>query len=211
MDTATALFCSYYKSCDVRAGAQSPVSEECRALAHWLTIAKTGDEAGYRWLMDRYRDRAVRLAAHVLHNSDEAEDVAQEAFVKAFRSLESLADPTRFYPWLCKIVVRVCTDRLRLRRRQVKVASIHVLEEQSTPGPDGLAEPRILVAQLMAQITPATRAALVLREIDGLDYSEIAIALNVPVGTVRSRLASARGQFAALVHKMQIETGERNV
>jgi len=86
---------------------------EEREEAGWLSRARAGDEAAYRWLLDRYRARAVRLAAHVLRHEGEAEDVAQEAFVKAFRRLPSFRGEGRFSPWLFGIVVRLCLDRRR--------------------------------------------------------------------------------------------------
>lgn len=86
---------------------------EEREEAGWLSRARAGDEAAYRWLLDRYRARAVRLAAHVLRHEGEAEDVAQEAFVKAFRRLPSFRGEGRFSAWLFGIVVRLCLDRRR--------------------------------------------------------------------------------------------------
>src|SRR5437870_406038 len=82
--------------------------------------AREGDQDAFRWLLARYRDRAVRLAAHVLRRPDEAEDVAQEAFVRAFRNLRSFRGDGRFYTWLYHIVVRVCLDRRRLARWTVE-------------------------------------------------------------------------------------------
>src|SRR5262245_1815452 len=79
----------------------------------WLDRCATGDERAIRWVLDRYRDRVVRLAAHVLHNPREAEDVAQDAFVKAFRQIGQFRGDSGFYAWLYRIVVNLCLDRMR--------------------------------------------------------------------------------------------------
>ena len=162
--------------------------------------ARTGDEAAIRWLLTRYRTRAIRLAAHVLRRRpEEAEDVVQEALVRAFRSLNNLRDDHGFAPWLFRIVVRLCLNRRRAARWEREVsseslatsatASAETAEEQDT---------RILVETLLDRLTPPLRAALVLRELEGFEYDEIARVLNVPVGTVRSRLHAARVQFRLL-------------
>lgn len=172
---------------------------EDREEAHWLEQAKTGEAAAFRWLLDRYRARVVRLAAHVCRRESEAEDIAQEAFLRAFRSLPSFrGDSTRFAPWLFRIVVRLCLDRLRRSSWQAEVPSEIV---PAVPAED--IETRLLVSQLLDQLTPPMRAALVLREMEGLEYEEIAETLGIPVGTVRSRLHAARAQFRRLWNAAQ--------
>src|SRR5437016_8317375 len=79
----------------------------------WLDRCAEGDERAIRWVLNRYRDRVVRLAAHVLHNPREAEDVAQEAFVKAFRQIGQFRGESGFYAWLYRIVINLCLDRMR--------------------------------------------------------------------------------------------------
>ena len=90
-----------------------PLDDEER----WIARALAGDESGFRLLLERYRNRAIRLAAHVLRSPVEAEDAAQEAFVKAFRNLRSFRGESRFYTWLYHIVVRECLDRRKSRQR----------------------------------------------------------------------------------------------
>ena len=171
------------------------VDRETREEALWIARAKTGDEAAYRWLLDRYRARAVRLATHVLRRDSEAEDVAQEAFVKAFGRLSAFRGTGRFAPWLFQIVVRLCLDKKRLARWGAEVPDAFA-PTSMIPAQDPTT--RLLVSALLDQLSPPMRAALVLREMEGLDYEEIAQTLNIPVGTVRSRLNAARAQFRAL-------------
>lgn len=175
------------------------VEEAC-----WLERARSGDEAGYAWLLSRYRNRAVRLAAHVLRRPSEAEDAAQEAFIRAFRNLHSFRGEGRFYTWLYHIVVRVCLDRRRLARWESEVqtdeVSLGLHKGGGTYEPSGteLIHHKLLVERLLDQLTPPMRAALVLREIEGLEYVEIAEVLGIPVGTVRSRLNAARAKFRSI-------------
>ncbi len=159
----------------------------------WLDKCALGDERAIRWVLNRYRDRVVRLAAHVLHNSREAEDVAQEAFVKAFRQIGQFRGDCGFYAWLYRIVINLCLDRMRRKCSTSELPLEENIAHFVAVSPD--VENRLSVAQVLDSLTPPMRAALVLREVEGLEYSEIAEVLNIPVGTVRSRLNTAREQF----------------
>jgi RNA polymerase sigma-70 factor (ECF subfamily) len=167
---------------------------ERRAERAWLDRCAEGDERAIRWVLDRYRDRVVRLATHVLHNQREAEDVAQEAFVKAFRQIGQFRGESGFYAWLYRIVINLCLDRMRRKSASSELP----LEEAALPAHTAFSEDmdtRLAVAQILETLTPPMRAALMLREVEGLEYAEIAVALDIPVGTVRSRLNTAREQF----------------
>jgi len=162
--------------------------------AQWVRAACRGEEAAILQLLSRYRPPLVRLLTGVTGDPGAGEDLAQEAFLRAFRRLEQLRDPARFYPWL-----RCLAVRLALRRpRERAVSASEQLERE--PGVDciGQAETRLAVHAVLARLPADLRAALVLRELEGLDYVEIAETLGVPVGTVRSRLFTARERFRAL-------------
>ena len=166
-----------------------------REEALWVARARNGDEAAYRWLLGRYRMRVVRLAAHVLRRDGDAEDVAQEAFLRAFRRLPDFRGQGRFSAWLFQITVRLCLDRRRSARWGREAP------EDAAPPTSSLSQSpdtRLLIETLLDRLSPPMRAALVLREIEGLDYDEIAAMLQIPVGTVRSRLHTARAQFRQL-------------
>jgi len=152
-----------------------------------------GEERAIRWILSRYRERVVRLAAHVLHNSREAEDVAQEAFVKAFRQIAQFRGESGFYAWLYRIVINLCLDRMRRKSASCEQPLDGAMPGLVAASPD--IEKRLAVEQILNSLTPPMRAALVLREVEGLEYSEIAVVLEIPVGTVRSRLNTAREQF----------------
>ncbi len=158
-----------------------------------LDRCAAGDEKAIRWVLDKYRDRVVRLSSHVLHNPREAEDVAQEAFVKAFRQIGQFRGESGFYAWLYRIVINLCLDRMRRKSSTSEMPLEESIGSFVAVNPD--VEKRLSVEQVLNSLTPPMRAALVLREVEGLEYAEIADVLSIPLGTVRSRLNTAREQF----------------
>ena len=130
---------------------------EDREEAIWLARARTGDEAAYRWLLDRYRARVVRLAAHVLRRDGEAEDVAQEAFLRAFRRLPSFRGDGRFSAWLFGIAVRLCLDRRRSARWTREIPADAAPSPSSAPD---ATDTRLLVEALLDRLSPPMRAPL---------------------------------------------------
>ncbi len=160
--------------------------------AYWVARCRRGDEGAMRALITKHRRRLIRIAANVLRDSHEAEDVAQEAFVKAFREIGKLRDDRAFSSYVYRICVRLCMDRLRSRRSEPGLVDKIQLSEAPS------VETRVLVEKLLGKLSPDLRATLVLREIEQLSYEEVAEVLNVPVGTVRSRLHTAREKFRAI-------------
>ena len=196
-------------SLELGAGLRAMATLDCtdrdtREEALWIARAKAGEDAAYRWLLDRYRARVVRLAAHVLRRDSEAEDVAQEAFLLAFRRLPSFRGTGRFSAWLFQITVRLCLDRRRSARWTAEMPDEFIPDTAARS--EGDTDTRLLVAALLDLLTPPMRAALALRELEGLEYDEIAQTLGIPVGTVRSRLSTARAQFRILWIAAQEDT-----
>jgi RNA polymerase sigma-70 factor (ECF subfamily) len=177
--------------------------EERNQERAWLDRCILGDERAIRWVLDRYRDRVVRLATHVLHNPREAEDVAQDAFVKAFRQIGQFRGESGFYAWLYRIVINLCLDRMRRKSATAELPLEESICNFVAINPD--VEKRLLVEHVLNSLTPPMRAALILREVEGLEYSEIADVLSIPLGTVRSRLNTAREQFRRRWMAMQEE------
>ncbi|MCC6403734.1 MAG: sigma-70 family RNA polymerase sigma factor [Fimbriimonadaceae bacterium] len=163
-------------------------SAELRLVAR----LREGDEEAMTAIIGRHRRRIIRVAANALRDSHEAEDVAQDAFIKAFREIHRLRDDRAFASYLYKICVRLCMDRLRSRRPEPGI--VDGAEPSGGPG----VETRVVVERLLEQLTPCLRLTLVLREMEQMSYEEVASAMNVPVGTVRSRLHAARERFRAL-------------
>ncbi len=153
---------------------------------------RNGDESAYKELIDRHRTRLIRTASNILRDPIEAEDVAQEAFLKAYRELCRLREDRAFASFIYRICVRLCVDRLRLRRTEPSPL------EPSEQAQNGSIENKVLIEKLLAQLPPDLKTTLILREVEQLSYEEVAVVMKVPVGTVRSRLHTARERFRTL-------------
>ncbi|MEN8182567.1 MAG: sigma-70 family RNA polymerase sigma factor [Myxococcota bacterium] len=168
--------------------------------------ARDGDHEAFRILVERYQGRAHRLALRVLRDEEQARDAVQDAFLKVYRSLGRFEGRSSFYTWLYRLVLNVCLDLRRRDRSDRHVEwddSRSVEPMMGTEGAPGTLEPpqadaalrRELREQMAAAIEAlpeAARETLILREVDGLSYAEIAEALQIPKGTVMSRLYYAR-------------------
>lgn len=167
-----------------------------------IRSACNGDTAAFGALVRKYQVRLCTSLTHICGSLDDAEDVAQEAFVQAYVKLRTFAGGSAFYTWLYRIAVNAAISRRRRRREQTSVDSKR--EELGLEPLDGgeQADERLLreeravqVQRAMARLSDEHRTILVLREIDDHDYDEIANILQLPVGTVRSRLHRARLQL----------------
>ena len=172
--------------------------------AHWLVRAREGDERAFARLVEAYERPVFNLCYRMLGDGPEAEDAAQETFLKAFRGLHR-HDPDRpFRPWLLSIASHHCIDRLR--RRRLRQTSLEDLQGEDvpaapTPGPEATAlerEQSRRVQQMLAGLAPKERAAVVLRYWYDLSYVEIGQALSLSESAVKSRLHRARRQLADL-------------
>lgn len=159
---------------------------------HWVARCREGDEMALGCLIERHRNRLVRTATNLLRDRHEAEDVSQEAFLKAFRELHRLRDDRAFSGYLYRICVRLCMDRLRLKRAQP--AELEAVQ----PHEGASVENRVVIEKVLSQLPYDLRTTLVLREVEQLSYEEVADVMHVPIGTVRSRLHTARERFRNL-------------
>lgn len=169
-------------------GALDPAAQE----RYWVSRIRSGDEVALAALISRHRSRLVRTATNLLRDRHEAEDVAQEAFLKAFREITKLREDRAFAGYLYRICVRLCMDRLRLKRPELTEFD----SPQAHQG--GTVENRVVIEKLLAQLPAELRTTLVLREMEQLSYEEVAEVMHVPIGTVRSRLHTARERFRKL-------------
>lgn len=173
-----------------------------------------GDAEAFRELFDRYRQRAFMLALGVVGNDEDARDVVQDAFVRAYKNLASFAGSSSFYTWFYRIVINLGIDH---KRRVKRIKLDDFAEQGGSEGAmalealafsqqplgfdprkallDGELSRRISLA--LAELSEAHRTVLILREIDGLSYEEIADAMACSKGTVMSRLFHARKNMQA--------------
>jgi RNA polymerase sigma-70 factor (ECF subfamily) len=158
---------------------------------HLVTRAKAGRLDAFEELVRRHRDRIYRIALRMLGDPSDAEDATQDAFVQAWQRLADFRSESAFSTWMHRIVTNRCLDMLRARR------PTGALPEGESPAdrPDRIAEGRWAVADLklaITRLTPEQRAPLVLRDLEGLTYEEIAETLGVSLPAVKSRLHRAR-------------------
>lgn len=158
----------------------------------WVARCREGDENALACIIAKHRNRLVRTATNLLRDRHEAEDVSQEAFLKAFREISKLRDDRAFSGFLYRICVRLCMDRLRLKKAEL------VDFDSAQPHQGGHVENKVVIEKLLAQLPAELRATLVLREMEQLSYEEVAEVMHVPIGTVRSRLHTARERFRKL-------------
>jgi RNA polymerase sigma-70 factor, ECF subfamily len=155
-----------------------------------LHRAGDGDSKAFHALVDRHAQRLYRLAVSLIGNATDAEDVLQEAFVGAFKGLRSFEARSSVKTWLTRILVMQAAQWRRSRRRR-PAGPI----EDSIPAAGGNREAAMDVQAAIAKLSPEHAEVLVLREFEQMSYEEIAQVLDVPRGTVESRLHRARGEL----------------
>src|SRR5688500_18438390 len=163
-----------------------------------------GDKSAFDLLVLKYQHRVLKLVGRFVNDAAEAQDVAQEAFLKAYRALPSFRGDSAFYTWLYRIAINTAKNTLVSNRRRRVDFDLDLqdpdqydrhakLKDVATPERVMLTEEiREVVERAMQQLPEDLRTAIVLREIEGLSYEEIAEAMDCPVGTVRSRIFRAR-------------------
>jgi RNA polymerase sigma-70 factor (ECF subfamily) len=166
---------------------------------------QAGDRGAFDLLVLKYQHKVVKLVMRYLRDPTEAEDVAQEAFIKAYRALPQFRGDSAFYTWLYRIAINTAKNALVSRERSPISYEINLNADDDAPDvasrlrdpdtPEGLAlseEIRSTVTAAIDALPEDLRTAIVLRELDGMSYEEIAAAMDCPVGTVRSRIFRAR-------------------
>ncbi len=170
--------------------------------------ALEGQTQAFECLVNLYQDRLFNAMFHVTGSLEEAEDVVQEAFVQAYLKLDTFQMNSRFYTWVYRIAFNNALSR---RRRRKPSQSLELARETSGSEPvSPLENPQsrmvqteqiAAVQQAIAELSDDHRAILVLRDMQAMSYEDIAEILNMPLGTVRSRLNRARGQLKSLLEK----------
>jgi RNA polymerase sigma-70 factor, ECF subfamily len=174
----------------------------------WIRAFLAGDTRAFDKLVDRFKDRVFNLCYRMLGDYDEANDCAQETFVKVYRSLKDFRFEAGFSTWLCTIAANTCRNRLksleyRTRKKMVRIDPAITSEhgqssmELEDPAPSALAqltrqEQEIALQKAIDTLTEDHKTVVILRDIEGLSYEEIAKITGYTLGTVKSKLARAR-------------------
>jgi RNA polymerase sigma factor (sigma-70 family) len=194
-------------------------SLDVNATSEWELIdrCRRGNTSAFEPLVRQHEAHALAIAEGLLGDPDDAADAVQEAFVKAFRALGRMRDGSAFGPWFRTILRNHCRDRLRASasRGTVPWEEGAVDAAAWTPSSGSTAVERAELAEAvraaLSRLSPEHREILVLKEMEGLGYAEIAEELGVPPGTVASRLHHARGLLRKIVaaEGIALEGGER--
>ena len=163
-----------------------------------------GDKRAFDLLINKYQHRIVSLVARYVSDQAEAMDVAQEAFIKAYRAIDRFRGDSAFYTWLYRIAINTAKNWLVARKRRPPLSDIDAadaeqydmdsrLKEQGTPEHELMRdEIKRTVYDTIAQLPEDLRTAIMLREMEGMSYEDIAVTMDCPIGTVRSRIFRAR-------------------
>ena len=174
------------------------------------------DEVAWQLLVERHSRRVLNIAYQFTGRRDEAEELAQEVFLRVFRSLHQFDLTTHFVPWLVRVSRNLCIDEHRSRAREKAALVADEVDEERTE--DAGASPhRDLqekeleqrVRQGLGELAEELRTALVLRDLQGLSYSEIAEVLHLAVGTVKSRIHRGRLELATILSELRDEREQR--
>ncbi len=190
-----------------------------------VEAAQGGDQNAFGQLVDAYQDKIYGYLSRMLSDPHEAEDVAQETFVRAYKSLGRFRGASSFHTWLYRIASNLAIDVARRRKRQDNGvysldAPVDVGDDEyerdlpdESQAPEQLTEQREVqqtVRAAVMELPEKLRDVMVLYELQGESYEDISEILNVPLGTVKSRLFNARGQLKKRLQSM-VDTGELQV
>jgi RNA polymerase sigma-70 factor (ECF subfamily) len=174
-----------------------------------LERVQRGDKRAFELLVSKYQRKIFRLLSRFIRDSAEIEDVAQEAFIKAYRALPNFRGESAFYTWLYRIAINTAKNHLVAQRRRAPTSTETEVEDaenfddadqlRDVNTPESMMQSRQVgeaVNRAIEKLPEDLRTAIVLRELEGLSYEEIAESMNCPIGTVRSRIFRAREAIA---------------
>jgi len=183
---------------------RSDVGEEQESDAVLVAQAIAGSDAAFAALVDRYNDLLYRHAERMLGQADDAEDVVQSAWIKAFRNLRKCRDPERFGAWVFRIGANACKDAVKAKRRgNVPLESVAELESNDGDPAIRLDQRRRLAIAL-ASLVPDQREAFLLKHLEGWSYEEMADQLGVQVSALKMRVHRAREELQRILLEVQV-------
>lgn len=167
--------------------------------------SKSGDTDAFERLIGQYEKRAYNIALRIMGNEEDAKDMAQEALIRIYKSIKDFKEQSSFSTWLYRIVTNVCLDELRKRKNIKTVPADGMIETEDgemhlevcidSETPEAVYEKRErkeLIVNTIGELNEEHRSVIVLRDIQGFSYEEIAVMLDLSLGTVKSRINRAR-------------------
>ena len=181
-----------------------------------IRLVLEGNTSAFDVIVRRYNTKVYSLAYRLLNSVEDAEDVAQDTFSQAFKGLVSFRGTSKFYTWLFRITYNLAISQRRKRKPALSLNSQTDSQGEITLPSDDASpmknmedeEGKTLMDRALGLLSLDHRAGLVLKEIEGFSYEEIALSLGVPVGTVRSRLHRARLELRAILEKLDKERAD---
>ena len=174
----------------------------------------SGNPAAYAELVDQYQRRLLGLLVHSCGDRELAEDIAQDAFAQSFRKLHMFSGESQFYTWLARIAMNLLISDRRKRRLENQVRQEGFETAMDSVGNESAPDARLelnetqrCVHAAIAMLDEERRIVLMLRDFDGMDYETISSTLDIPVGTVRSRLHRARLELRSILQSKAVELG----
>jgi RNA polymerase sigma-70 factor (ECF subfamily) len=174
---------------------------------------KGGDTSAFEEIVLTYQDKIYSLCRYMLGNAHDAEDAAQDAFLKAYQALPKFQPEASLYTWLYRIATNTCID---YKRKPIFFESLFGSSEEGgrlahdrasdAPSPEKLYQSKQIgeaLREILGKLSPKLRAIIILKEIEELSYEEIADALEISMGTVKSRIARAREELQKLMQKFR--------
>jgi RNA polymerase sigma-70 factor (ECF subfamily) len=194
----------------------SPQSAQSAQDSDLLLVERTlaGDQRAFSLLVLKYQRRIQRLIGRMVRDVDLVEDIAQETFIRAYRALHQFRGDAQFYTWLYRIAVNTAKKFLMELKREPIISESYLANEdedetswqKNEPSSDETPETVLAAKEIAAVVNAAMdelaedlKEAIVLREIEGLSYEEISVAMDCPIGTVRSRIFRAREAISAKI------------
>lgn len=195
-----------------------PMTEQSEKIL--VSLAKRGDMASFEQLVLAHEKMVYNIALRMFANSEDAKDVSQEVFLKVYRNLQRFNERASFSTWVYRITVNACIDEMRRRKGKPGVSleqemqneegawALQVADERETPEQALLRrEKQREVLLALEKLSPEHKAVVILRDIRGLSYEEISELLEMPLGTVKSRICRARGQLKEEILKNRERNG----
>jgi RNA polymerase sigma-70 factor, ECF subfamily len=170
-----------------------------------ITRFKGGDLSGFEELVRKHQDRVYNLCRYMIQDTQDAQDAAQDVFLKAYGSLKAFKPDVSLYTWLYRIAVNTCLDyKKKSRPEQTEDDSVIADLASTEPSPEQRYQSKEIgqaIHAALQKLPEHLRAAIVLKEIEELSYEEIAAVLDTSLGTVKSRISRARGELRELLRK----------